>query len=343
MIAVCKTGTGKGHVELREVPRPTASAEEVLIRVEAAGICGSDLHIYDGDTQVTLVPPVIMGHELAGVIEETGAAVKGFSAGERVTAEPTFSACGHCPYCATGFYNLCAERRVLGYAADGAFARFVKVPHTRVHRLPDNVDFTSGALTEPLACCVHGVYEGTGVAANELAVVMGPGAIGLLCLQLLRNAGARTIVVGTAADAQRLGVARALGADATVDVSRDDARTSVMAASGGAGADLVVECSGAEQAAALGLELARKQGRYAQLGLFGRPIQLDFEKVAYKELRVTGSFAQKQSAWHTALSLMASGRVQMAPLITDTLPLSDWQVGFQRARDKSGLKIILLP
>ena len=343
MRALCKMSPGKGNVELRDVPRPTPSADEVLIRVKAAGICGSDLHIQDGDTQVAMAPPVIMGHEFAGVIEEVGADARGFSKGERVTGEPTYRACGHCLYCNAGFHNLCGERRVLGYAADGAFAEYIRIPHTRVHRLPPNVDFHSGALTEPLACCVHGVYEGVGVTANDLAVVIGPGTIGLLVLQLLRNAGARTIVVGTAADAQRLSLARTLGANATVDLAKEDASQVVLGASSGVGADLVIECSGAEPAAALGLDLARKQGRYAQIGLFGRPILLDFEKIAYKELRVTGSFAQKWSAWRTALALMAEERVQLAPLITDVLPLENWESGFQRFREKKGVKFILTP
>lgn len=343
MRALCKIALGKGNVELREVPRPIPAADEILIRVKAAGICGSDLHIQDGDTPVTIAPPVVMGHEFSGVVEEVGADARAFSSGERVTGEPTYSACGNCRPCRAGFYNLCAERRVLGYAADGAFAELVRVPAARVHRLPANVDFASGALTEPLACCVHGVYECAGVTANDLAVVIGPGAIGLLVLQLLRNAGARTVVVGTAADTQRLSLARSLGADATVDVGKDDARQVLAAISGGEGADIVVECSGAEAAATLGLDLARRQGRYAQIGMFGRPIRLDFEKVAYKELHVTGSFAQKWSAWHTALRLMAESRIRLDALITDTFSLEDWQTAFQRFREKKGIKFILTP
>jgi L-iditol 2-dehydrogenase len=343
MRALCKTAPGSGHVELRDLPRPRPSPDEVLIRVKAAGICGSDLHIYDGEAPATLIPPVVMGHELAGVVEETGRDARDFTMGERVTAEPTYSACGHCPCCREGFYNLCGERRVLGYAADGAFAELIRVPRASVHRLPANVDFIAGSLTEPLACCVHGLLEGVGAAEDELAVVIGPGAIGLIALQVLRSAGVRVIVAGTAVDAERLSLARTFGAEAAIDVSREDVRLAVREAGDGAGADLVVECSGAEQAAELGLDLARKRGRYLQMGLFGRPIRLDFSKVALKELRVTGSFAQKRSAWRTALDLMARERVRLAPLATDILPLERWEEGFQKFRDKKGVKIILTP
>ncbi len=343
MQALCKTAPGVGNVELRDVPRPHPAPGEVVIRVRAAGICGSDLHIYNWDTQITLLPPVIMGHEFSGEISEVGEGVKGFSPGDRVTGEPTFKACGQCQYCRSGSYNLCAERRVLGYAADGAFAEYIRVPEARVHRLPDNIDFVAAAMTEPLACCVHGLYEVTGVSPNELAVVIGPGAIGLLALQLLRIAGARTVVLGTTADAQRLAVARSLGADSTIDVLKEDAPRLIREASEGVGADLIVECSGSEAGPELGLDLVRKQGRFSQMGLFGREIKLDFEKVAYKELRVSGSFAQKWSAWKTALSLEAAGKVRLAPLASDILPLSSWQSGFQKFREKKSLKIILEP
>jgi L-iditol 2-dehydrogenase len=343
MRALCKMALGKGNVELRDIPIPKPALDEVLIRVKAAGICGSDLHIQDGETPVTLVPPVIMGHEFAGVIEEIGAGVHTLSVGQRVTGEPTYKACGQCGPCRDGFYNLCSKRIVMGYAADGAFAEFVRVPGARVHSLPDGVDFSSGALTEPLACCVHALYECVGVTANDHAVVIGPGAIGLLVLQLLRNAGARTIVIGTADDAHRLSLARTLGAETTLEIQRDDPRAMIAEATGGEGADLVVECSGAEAAVTLGLDLVRRRGRYAQMGIFGHPIRMDFEKVAFKELRVTGSFAQKWSAWRTALQLMADKRVRLDALVTDTVNLSDWESAFERFRGKKGIKFVLTP
>ncbi len=343
MIALCKVAAGVGHVEIREVPRPLPAADEILVHVQAAGICGSDLHIYNWATRVAMAPPVVMGHEFSGVIEELGCEVEGFRAGERVTAEPTYHVCGHCRYCQSGRYNLCHERRVLGFAVDGAFAQYIRVPGTRVHRLPESVDYTVGAMTEPFACCVHGLYELTGVAVNEFAVVSGPGAIGLMCVQLLKLAGARVAVIGVTADAERLFLANRLGADHTINVEKEDALSIVKDLTAGWGADIVVECSGSQAAANSGLEIVRKGGRYTQIGLFGRPITLDFEKVAYKEIQLTGSFAQKWSAWKTALALMAAGKVELAPLVSDVLPLKDWNRGFQKLNSKQGMKIILTP
>jgi L-iditol 2-dehydrogenase len=343
LIGLCKTAPGVGNLELREFPRPDIGDGEVLIRVEATGICGSDLHILNWDTKVTMRPPVIIGHEFCGSIAETGRGVKGLKTGDRVTAEPTFQVCGQCIHCHSGFYNLCSERKVLGFAINGAFAEFVRVPSSRVHRLPDNVDFHTGAITEPLACCVHGLYELTGITADDFAVVSGPGTIGLLCLGLLKAAGARVILIGTEVDAERLKLGMNLGADQTLNLADQDAVQRVMELTDGNGADLVVECSGSAAAASLGLELVRKRGKYTQMGLFGKPINLDFERIAYKEIQVVGSFAQKWSAWNRALSLMDQKKVNLVPLVSDVLPLKDWQTGFEKLNSKLGLKVILTP
>jgi len=150
MIALRKTAPGEGHLELQEVPRPVRAPGEVLIQVAAAGICGSDLKILNWDTKVTLAPPVTIGHEFSGTVVEAAADSGGLKPGDRVTAEPTYRVCGRCLHCQAGFYNLCAERKVLGFAVDGAFAEYVRVPAGRVHPLPSNVSFHAGALTEPL-------------------------------------------------------------------------------------------------------------------------------------------------------------------------------------------------
>jgi len=343
MTGLFKTAEGPGNMELREAPVPEIEAHEVLVQVKAVGICGSDLHIHDWDTSVPMNPPMITGHEFSGVIVQIGREVAGWKEGDRVTAEPTYSACGVCRYCQSGFYNLCLERRILGFWTDGAFAEYVRVPARRLHRLPENVSFQEAAMTEPLACCVHAVLELTGISPGERVLVSGPGTMGLLSLQMVTLSGGSAVVLGTGVDAGRLELARELGAARTVDIEREDPWEVIGPMTGGLGADVFLECSGAPPAATAGIHLSRKQGRYTQIGLFGRPIEVDYEKIALKELRVTGSFAQKWSAWRTALDLLAAGRVNLKPLVTHTYPLADWKQAFDRLRRKEGLKVMLVP
>ncbi len=319
MKGVMKVASGVGHVETRELPEPTPSAGQVKIQVKAAGICGTDVHIYYDEFKVE--PPVVIGHELAGMVVELGEGVSGLRVGDRVTTETYFYTCGQCRYCRAGLPNLCARRKSIGSHVNGAFAEYLVVPAGIVHQLPDNVDFLAGALSEPLACVVHGALQIPHLVPGELAVVTGPGAIGLLTMQAVRSAGARVVVLGTDVDEQRLRLARDLGADYTLNVQREDAAELVMGLTDGFGADIVYECSGAGPAAQQLLKLVRKGGQYAQIGLCGKPITWDLDQLAYRQLRVTGSFAHVPSSWFHALQLMAQGKVQTRPLVTDLFPL----------------------
>ena len=343
MIGLFKTAVGPGNMEIRETESPQPAASEVLIEVKAAGICGSDLHIHNWDTNVPMNPPMIMGHELSGVILTTGADVKGWHVGDRVTVEPTYSVCETCRYCQAGFYNLCLQRRILGFWTNGAFAEQIRVPAKRLHRLPDTISFQEGAMTEPLACCVHALLELTRIEPGELVAITGPGTIGLLALQVVRLCGAKVVMVGTDVDSDRLKVANKLGALKTFNVSREDAVQEVLRMTDGFGADAVVECSGAAPAADSAVQMVRKRGRYTQMGLYGKPISFDLEKIALKEIQLTGSFAQKWSAWKRALSLMGDNQIDLKSLISDTFPLTRWQEAFDKLNEKRGIKIILDP
>lgn len=343
MKGLFKTAEGFGNLEIRETPDPRPSHGEVVIEVKAAGICGSDLHIYHWDTKLPLNPPVIIGHELSGIVVEIGEGVTGWEIGERVTVEPSAYVCGRCLYCRTGFYNLCPERRVMGFWFNGAFARYVVAPAVRLHRLPENVDFHEGALAEPLACSVHGVAELTDISVGDLVVVSGPGTIGLFSAQIARAHGGRVVVIGTGVDEERLKKADDLGATHTINLEKHDPVTFVRDLTDGLGADVVLECSGSQSAVEMGLELVRKQGKYTQIGLFGRSIQVDFEKIAYKEIKVTGSLAQRWTAWKKALQLMSQEIVRTKPIISDVYPLSEWEKAFAQFAEKKGLKILLEP
>lgn len=343
MKGLYKTAPGPGNMELRDAEVPKPGPGQVLIEVKAAGICGSDLHILHWDIAFAMKPPMIIGHEFSGVIVETGSGVEGWKPGDRVTAEPSAIICGECRYCRTGAYNLCANRRVMGYWVDGVFAEYVVAGAVRLHRLPDRTSFEEGALTEPLACCVHAVHELTGVEVGDFVAVTGPGAIGLLCAQLAKAEGAVVMMVGTDADRDRLAKAKELGIDYCVNLQERDPLEAVRELTDGYGADIVFECAGAAPAAAMGIELARKQGKYTQVGLFGKPITLDFERIAYKELVVTGSLAQRWTAWKRTIRIMELGKVDLGALISDKFPISRWQEAFDKFEAKRGLKILLDP
>jgi L-iditol 2-dehydrogenase len=341
--AIVKYAPGKGHVEIREVAEPTAGPGQVKVEVKAAGVCGSDLHILHDEIAIPIEPPVIMGHEFAGVVVELGAGVEGLHLGDRVTCETTAWSCGQCLPCRLGHYNMCASRKVVGYAVDGCFARYCVVNQQQVHRLPDNVDFLAGALTEPLACCVHAVLELSSITAGDVVVITGPGPIGLLCLQLAKAAGGYAIACGVSSDAGRLDLARRLGADLTVDVAAEDALARIYEQTAGRGADLFLECAGAPAAARLGLQATRRGGQYTQVGLFAGPFELEFDLIAYRELRVTGSLGQRWTSWQRALALMAHGQVDTRSLVSHTMPLEEWREAFRLSEEKQGLKIVLEP
>lgn len=342
MKAVMKVARGEGNVELRDIDEPTPAAGQVKIAIRAAGICGTDLHIYHDEFKTE--PPVVLGHEISGEVVELGEGVSDTLLGARVTSETYFYTCGTCRYCRTGHHNLCLQRKSIGSGVNGGFTNYVIVPASNVHRLPDHIDYQSGALTEPLACVVHGVVTQRTVVPGDIAVIAGPGAIGLLTLQVVKAAGAIVVMLGTSNDDRRIALATQMGADYIVNVEKDDAAQVIAdLTADGLGADVVYECSGAGAAAAGVLPLVRRGGRYVQIGLFGKPIAWDLDQVCYKELIVTGSNASVPAAWIRALEMMRSGIVQTAPLITDVFDVAHWQDAFQAFDDKSGVKILLQP
>ena len=343
MKALVKVASGQGNVELLDVPEPMPGPGQVKVEVKAAGVCGSDLHIYHDQIAIPVEPPVIMGHEFAGVVVEVGGSVNRVRVGDRVTCETTAWSCGRCLQCRLGHHNMCANRKVVGYAVDGCFARYCLVNESQVHLLPDNVGFVAGALTEPLACCVHAVLELTTIAAGDVVVITGPGSIGLLCLQLVKAGGGFAIMCGTSRDTARLQLAQQLGADLTVDVETESSLALVHGLTESQGADLFLECAGVPAAARLGLEITRRGGKYTQVGLFPGPFELAFDAIAYKELRVTGSLGQRRTSWDRALVLLGQGQIDTEALVSCILPITQWREAFRLFEEKEVLKIVLEP
>jgi L-iditol 2-dehydrogenase len=343
MKALVKYQTGDGFMELRDLPEPTPGPGQVLVEVQCTGICGSDLHIFHNDIAIPIRPPVVTGHEFAGIIRGLGPGVEGWAEGDRVVSETAFSYCGVCRHCREGFYNVCNERRTLGYWHNGAFARYTVLPAGRLHRLPDAISFLEGAFTEPLACITHAVYELTHIVPGDLVLVSGPGSVGLATLQVAKAQGARVLVSGSRVDTERLQMARELGADWTLDVSQESLADKVAELTRGVGADVVLECSGAPQAVEAGLLAVRKRGQFTQIGLFGKPFSLDFERICFKEIKVTGSLGSRWASWEMALQLLADHKVDARKLISHVMPLTEWRHAFDMFERKEGRKLVLEP
>ncbi|MBI2505378.1 MAG: zinc-binding dehydrogenase [Candidatus Latescibacteria bacterium] len=342
MKGVVKFSRGSGFVELREVEEAPPGPNQVKVQVKATGICGSDLHIYHDTINYNIRTPVVIGHEFSGVVVEKGSQVgEEVVIGDRVTGEPSVYICGKCDYCLSEHYNLCPERKVMGYWHDGSFAPYCNA--TFIHKLPANVSFEAGAITELLACCVHSVIEQAGVTAGDFVSITGPGPVGLFSALVAKAEGGTVMLCGTSRDQQRLKLAQDLGIDHVVNIEEHDPVQRVQELTGGYGADVVVECAGVAPAIDLALKLVRKRGKLSQMGLPGKPVAVDFEKVAYKELQVSGGVGQRRPAWKRALKLMELGLIQNEKLISHELPLAEWHHAFEMAEKQEGIKLLLRP
>ncbi len=342
MQAIMKLAPGVGNVGLGEVPEPSAGPGQVKIRVKAAGLCGTDLHILKDEFRSW--PPVVLGHEVAGEIAALGDGVTGLDVGARVTTETYFTYCGVCRYCRAGQNNLCLNRRSIGSGVNGGFTNYVIVPSRNIHTLPETVNFEAGALTEPLACICHAVLTTPTIEPGDVAVIAGPGAIGLLTLQVVKAAGAKVVMLGTNRDTHRLKLAAELGADYCINVQNEDPQALVASLTeGGFGADVVYECSGAGPAAQQLLSLVRRKGRYIQIGLFGKTVAWDLDQLCFKEIVATGSNASIPASWNRAIALMAAGLVRTEPLITHRFPVTEWESAFGTFEEQTGIKALITP
>ena len=332
------------HLEIADLPDPTPARGEVLVSVAACGICGSDVHGYDGSSG-RRIPPIVMGHEAAGTIAALGDGVTGFAVGDRVTFDSTIF-CGACNNCRRGDFNLCDHRQVLGvscseYRRAGAFAEYVSVPSRILYRLPDTLAFDEAAMLEAVSVALHGVSLAQ-ISADSTALVVGAGMIGLLTLQALRAARCARIFVADV-DSTRLKLAQDAGATAVLS-SNTNLVEQVLQLTAGVGVDIAIEAVGRNETVRASIDSVRKGGTVVLVGNISPEVTLPLQKVVTRQIRLQGSCASA-GEYPRAIELLASGAIRVKPLISAIAPLEEGPRWFQRlyAREPNLMKVILTP
>jgi L-iditol 2-dehydrogenase len=331
-------------LEIAELPVPTPAPHEILVRVAACGICGSDVHGYDGSSG-RRIPPIVMGHEAAGTVAAIGNNVRGFKEGDRITFDSTIY-CGLCGSCLRGDVNLCDNRQVLGvscgdYRRAGAFAEFVVVPARIVYRLPETLPFEEAAMLEAVSVALHAVSL-VPVHPQDNALVVGAGMIGLLIVQALHAAGCSHVYVSDV-DQTRLNLAQELEAAATF-AAGPSLITQVMAATNGVGMDLAIEAVGIDATVSAAIDSVRKGGNVVLVGNVTPEVTLPLQRVVSRQIRLQGSCASS-GEYPRAIELMSSEAIRVKPLISAIAPLEDGPRWFERlyAREPNLMKVVLAP
>lgn len=333
------------RLDVVDVPMPRPSAGEVLIQVKACGICGSDVHGYDGSSG-RRIPPLVMGHEAAGVVAAVGTGVNDLREGQPVTFDSTVY-CGECEYCRQGLMNLCLNREVLGvstadFRRQGAFAEYLVVPRRIVHPLPDGLDFAKAAMVEPLSVALHAVKVSE-LPEKASALVIGAGMIGLLVLQALKNAGCAQILISDIDDS-RLALAKELGATVTINAKSADTATEAQRHTNGLGVDVALEAVGSTPTVKTAIESVRRGGTVTLIGNIAPSVEIPLQTVVSRQLRLQGT-AASAGEYPECIELLARGAINLNPLISMIAPLDEGQQWFDRlhAREAKLMKVILTP
>jgi L-iditol 2-dehydrogenase len=331
-------------LEYTDFPDPQLGDDELLVRVKACGICGSDVHGFTGKTG-RRIPPLIMGHEAAGVVQGIGKNARGFRKGDRVCFDSTVY-CNKCAACRAGKYNRCVSRQVLGvsvpeFKRHGAFAEYVAVPWWIVAGIPDNMSFVQAALLEPVSIGMHAANRAR-ISIGDTVVVVGAGAIGLFVLQACKLKGARVIICDI--NDFRLDVARELGAEVLVNPTKSSLKDKVLKVSDGAGADVAFEVVGFAQTFADAISVTKTGGYLVAVGNLQKTAEFNLQELVARELTFTGSYASS-GEFREGIDLVASGKINVEPLISDVLPLREGPSAFDRLlkAQENLLKIVLEP
>jgi L-iditol 2-dehydrogenase len=340
MLAVVKSKPEEG-IEILEVPKPHPKEDEVLVHVEACGICGTDLHFYEWvDHARWITLPRILGHELVGRVEGVGPRVKEVKIGQRIVTE-TWGGCGVCYYCRLGRFNSCQNQLRIGQHSDGGMAPYVTLPAISVFPIPDSMDTTEAAVLEPLGVALHALERCVLKPGDDVAI-LGPGPIGLLATQLVKQSGAGLIfVAGLEKDRQRLDFAEKWGG-IPVNLSKEDLTKRIHQMTLERGVDLVLEASGGKGALDHAVQISKPGGQIAVIGL-GTPEVFNLNEMVHKEITVHGCWRRQPSSWYRAINLVEQGRMKVGEVVTHILPLRKADEGFKLLLNSQAIKVLLIP
>jgi len=331
-------------VELRELPAPAIGEDDVLLKVHAVGICGSDLHQYTGKHSWQVNYPVILGHEFAGQVAEVGSRVAGFREGDRVVSETAAHLPPDSPLMRQGLYNLEPKRLGFGYGVDGAMATYVKVPARCLHHVPASIGLEKAALTEPCCVAYNAVCVQSRIRPGDTVAVIGPGPIGLLCAAMARLSGAgHLIVIGTQVDARRLATAEQMGADTTLGAHGEDIPAWIKNFGDGYGVDLVIDAAGVSASLKLALDIVRPAGQITKVGWGPQPFNYSLDPLVQKAVTFQGSFSHNWPIWEKVISLLAGGKIDLTPILNRISPLAEWHEAFEEMHSGAIVKGVLLP
>lgn len=336
--AVVNFAPEKGSVEIREIDQPTIGEEDVLLEVANVGVCGSDLHQWTADHSWPVNYPVVLGHEFGGHIIALGGKVKGWKEGDRVVSETAAVIDVNNPMSRIGLYNLDPTRKGFGYGVNGAMTKYVRVPARCLHKVPDQIPFENACLTEPCCVAYSAVVENTGLKPGDRVIVLGPGTIGILCAAMARLCGAQVAIVGLEADRHRLDIAKQYGCEAIIGDATEWAFKR-----DGLGADCVIDAAGASITLKIAMQLVRPNGKITKVGWGPQPLGFNLDPLVQKNIRLQGSFSHNWPMWERVLALLASGQLDVKPIIGGVWPVTEWHTAFEKMHKGEIVKSVLKP
>lgn len=336
--AVVNFSSGKGSVEIREISKPIIGEEDVLLEVVNVGVCGSDLHQWTADHSWHVNYPVVLGHEFGGHIVETGKRVSGWKEGDRVVSETAAVIDPNNPMSRQGLYNLDPTRKGFGYGVDGAMTRFVRVPARCLHRVPDQLAFEHACLTEPCCVAYNAVIENSRLKPGDRVIVLGPGTIGILCAAMAKLCGAEVAIVGLEADKYRLNIARLYGCESIIGDATEWARKR-----DGLGVDCVIDAAGSSSTLKIAMELVRPNGHICKVGWGPQPMGFSLDPIIQKNITLQGSFSHNWPIWERVIALLASGQLDVKPIVGGVWPITQWHEAFEKMHRGEVVKSVLKP